>query len=195
VAVLFDGGVSAKMGIFPMRSTLALGAVFLAPLAFLAPAQADPAYKAGKVIDFFVQDKAAQQTRGLCIGSPAECPTPTTPTKAPPPARFDLLVNFDFDSARLTKSATENLGEFAKALQDPRLKGQKFEIDGYTDATGAEEYNQDLSERRANAVVSYLSSQGLAASQFVAKGFGKANPRVPDPYSPENRRVETHLTE
>jgi outer membrane protein OmpA-like peptidoglycan-associated protein len=112
-----------------------------------------------------------------------------------PPARSLLLVNFDFDSDRLTKSATESLGEFAKALQDPRLKGERFEIDGDTDATGAEEYNQGLSERRASAVVSYLISLGLDASQFVAKGFGKTKPRVPDPYSPENRRVETRLVE
>jgi OmpA-OmpF porin, OOP family len=194
---LFDGGVfCCNKGIFQMRTTLilAFGAVSLAPLAFLAPAQADPAYKADKVIEIFLKDKAAQeasQTRGICIGTAADCPTP----KAPSPARFDLLVNFDFDSDRLTKSATENLGEFAKALQDPRLKGQKFEIDGYTDATGAEEYNLGLSERRANAVVSYLTSQGLEASEFVAKGFGKTKPRVPDPYSPENRRVETHLVE
>jgi outer membrane protein OmpA-like peptidoglycan-associated protein len=177
-----------------MRTTLilAFGAVSLAPLAFLAPAQADPAYKADKVIEIFLKDKAAKEaTRGICIGTAADCPTP----KAPPPAHFDLLVNFDFDSDRLTKSATENLGEFAKALQDPRLKGQKFEIDGYTDATGAEDYNLGLSERRANAVVSYLTSQGLDASEFVAKGFGKTKPRVPDPYSPENRRVETHLVE
>src|SRR6516225_5732686 len=103
------------MGIFQMRTPLilALGAV---SLAFLAPAQADPAYKADKVIEIFVKDKtakAASQTRGICIGTEADCPTP----KPPPPARFDLLVNFDFDSDRLTKSATENLGEFAKALE------------------------------------------------------------------------------
>jgi outer membrane protein OmpA-like peptidoglycan-associated protein len=164
----------------------------------MAPAQADPAYKADKVIEVFAKDIAAKKAsqpygrpEGLCIGTPTECPTP----KGPRPAQFDLLVNFDFDSDRLTKSATENLGEFAKALEDPRLKGQIFEIDGYTDATGAEEYNQGLSERRANAAVSYLTSQGLDASQFVAKGFGKTKPKVPDPYSPENRRVETHLAE
>jgi outer membrane protein OmpA-like peptidoglycan-associated protein len=194
---LFDGeDFAATMGIFQMRATLmmAFGAVSLAPFAFMAPAQADPAYKADKVTEIFLKDKVAKeasQTRGICIGTAADCPTP----KAPPPARFDLLVNFDFDSDRLTKSATENLGEFAKALQDPRLKGQKFEIDGYTDATGDEEYNQGLSERRANAVVSYLTSQGLDASEFVAKGFGKTKPRVSDPYSAENRRVETHLVE
>ena len=54
---------------------------------------------------------------------------------------------------------------------------------------------QGLSERRTNAVVSYLTSQELKSSQFVAKGYDKTNPSVPDPYSPENRRVETHLAE
>src|SRR6516164_1349813 len=102
----------ATRGIFQMRTTLilAFGAVSLAPLAFLGLAQADPAYKADKVIEIFLKDKAvkeASQTRGICIGTAADCPTP----KAPPPARFDLLVNFDFDSYMLTKSATENLGE------------------------------------------------------------------------------------
>ncbi len=177
--------------------TLAFGAaLYLAPspLTFVAPAHADPAYSAQKVIEIFVKDKTARdagKTRAICIGTAVECPTP----QAPPPAQFDLLVNFEFDSDRLTKSATENLGEFAKALRDPRLKGQKFEIDGHTDATGAEQYNLGLSERRANAVIAYLIAQGLDPSSFVAKGFGKTKPRVADPFSPENRRVETHLLE
>jgi len=104
-------------------------------------------------------------------------------------------VNFEFDSDRLSKSATENLDEFAKALHDSRLQGEKFEIDGHTDAIGAEDYNRGLSERRADAVVACLVSKGLDASRFVPKGFGKSKPRVPNPFSPENRRVETHLVE
>jgi outer membrane protein OmpA-like peptidoglycan-associated protein len=164
----------------------------------VAPAFADPAYSSDKVIDVFVKDKAAadafraaSKTRAICIGTAADCPTP----KAPAPANFDLLVNFDFNSDKLTQAAKDNLGQFVKALQDPRLKGEKFEIDGHTDATGTEVYNLGLSERRANAVVSFLASQGLDPSALVPKGFGKAKPRVSDPYSPENRRVETHLME
>ena len=107
--------------------------------------------------------------------------------------RFDLLVNFEFDSDKLTQAATANLDQFAKALRDPKLKGMKFEIDGHTDATGAEMYNLGLSERRARAVVSYLAAQGIDAADLDAKGFGKTKPRVADPYSPENRRVETHI--
>jgi outer membrane protein OmpA-like peptidoglycan-associated protein len=162
----------------------------------LEVALAGPAYSSDKVIQIFLQDKAAisdykdkVKTRGICIGTAAECPAPQPPTQA----HFDLLVSFDFDSDKLTQAAKDNLDQFAKALEDPRLKGEKFGIDGHTDATGAEVYNQGLSERRATAVVSYLASKGIDASSLVAHGFGKSKPRVADPFSPENRRVETHL--
>jgi OOP family OmpA-OmpF porin len=179
--------------------TLVLGAaVCLEPSAFISAARADPAYSTDKVIQLFLKDRAAvdayksaSKTRAVCVGTPAECPTP----KAPTVTHFDLLVNFEFNSDELTQAAKENLDQFAKALLDPRLNGEKFEIDGHTDAVGAEEYNQGLSERRANVVVSYLSSKGLDPSILIAKGFGKTRPRVANPYSAENRRVETHLME
>ena len=169
---------------------LSLGLMIL-PALVGAPAFADPAYKADAVADFFSKAVTSSKTRSICFGTAADCP-------APPPAataKFDLLVNFEFNSDKLTQAARENLDQFAKALVDPRLKGQKFEIDGHTDATGAEQYNLGLSERRAAAVVAYLASQGLSAADLKAKGFGKSKPRVADPFSPENRRVETHLLE
>jgi outer membrane protein OmpA-like peptidoglycan-associated protein len=186
-----------------MRASLILvvgGAISLVAgsSAFVSAARADPQYSSDKVIELFLKDKgaldaykSASKTRAICIGTAAECPTPSPPAQA----HFDLLVNFEFDSDQLTQAAKDNLDQFAKALQDPRLKGEKFEIDGHTDATGAEVYNQGLSERRANAVVSYLASRGLHPSALIPKGFGKTRPRVADPYSPENRRVETHLIE
>jgi outer membrane protein OmpA-like peptidoglycan-associated protein len=187
----------------PMRAsmTMIVGAAVLfaiAPFQLIAPAKADPAYSADKVVDIFVKDKAAAdaakangKSRSICIGTAADCPAPPAQTAT----RFDLLVNFEFNSETLTPSARENLDQFAKALRDPQLKGQKFEIDGHTDATGAEDYNLGLSERRANAVVGYLASQGVDPASLIAKGFGKSKPRVADPYSAENRRVETHLQE
>ena len=170
--------------------------IAITPAALIAPAHADPAYSADKVLEIFVKDKAAAEaakskTRSICIGTAADCPSPAVQSAT----RFDLLVNFEFNSDKLTQSAKENLDQFAKALRDPQLKGQKFEIDGHTDATGAEEYNLGLSERRAAAVVSYLASEGIDSANLIAKGFGKSKPRVSDPYSPENRRVETHLLE
>ena len=182
-----------------MRTSLfsglgAAAAIAMASLTFATPVHADPAYTAAKVLDVFVKDKAdldkkkkLGQARAFCFQS--------DPTCGAPPARFDLLVTFEFDSDRLTAPGKENLSQFAKALLDPQLKGQKFEIDGHTDATGAEQYNLGLSERRANAVVSYLTSQGIDTTSLTPKGFGKTHPRVADPFSPENRRVETHLSD
>jgi outer membrane protein OmpA-like peptidoglycan-associated protein len=170
-----------------MRASL-FAALGLASL-IATGAHAGPAYKAETVADFFAK-AALGKSRTICFGTAADCPAQAAET-----AKFDLLVNFDFDSDRLTAAAKENLDEFAKALHDPRLKGEKFEIDGHTDATGAETYNLGLSERRAAAVVGYLAAQGVDAGDLTAKGFGKTKPRVADPFSPENRRVETHLLE
>ncbi len=158
-------------------------------LAAIAPAHADPAYTANKVLDIFSKEKAAKNLGGprkLCFQTDPDC-------GAQAATRFDLLVNFEFNSDQITAAARENLSQFAKALLDPQLKGSKFEIDGHTDATGAEEYNLGLSERRAKAVVEYLATLGVDPATLVAHGFGKTKPRVADPYSPENRRVETHL--
>jgi OmpA-OmpF porin, OOP family len=171
----------------------------MATPAFIAPVFADPAYTANSLVDLFVKQKAAvdaykaSKTRSVCLGTAEDCKAQHA--EPPAPDNFDLLVKFEFNSDQLTQSAKDNLNQFAKALRDPRLQGQKFEIDGHTDAVGAEEYNQDLSERRASAVVSYLASQGLDSSLLIPKGFGKSKPRVADPYSGENRRVETHLEE
>lgn len=184
--------------------TLAFGATVslaLAIPAFVAPAYANPAYTPDQIIGFFAKQKAAAEaykagkSRSICIGTAADCRKKGAEGAPPQQAQFDLLVNFEFNSDQLTQAAKDNLNQFAKALQDPRLKGEDFEIDGHTDAVGAEVYNQDLSERRAHSVVSYLASQGVDASTLIAKGFGKTRPRVANPYSAENRRVETHLEE
>jgi outer membrane protein OmpA-like peptidoglycan-associated protein len=181
-------------------STFAFGAAAVLAasiLASAAPALAAPAYSSETVIQIFLKQKdllKGGMTRALCVGTAADCKKQEV-AEAPPPVQFDLLANFEFNSDKLTQAARENLDQFAKAVKDPRLAGSRFEIDGHTDAVGPEEYNQGLSERRAEAVVSYLASDGIDRSLLVAKGFGKTKPRVANPYSPANRRVETHLSE
>jgi len=173
-----------------MRATILVlvGAAMLVA----SPAFADPAYKASDVVDYFVKAKAAKlgASRKICFEGDPDCAPAAT---APKP--FDLKVNFEFDSDRLTPSAQQQLGQFAQALHDPRLRGQKFAIDGFTDATGTEKYNLHLSERRAESVANFLSARGIERDALVAKGFGPTNPRAPDPFDPVNRRVETHLVE
>ena len=161
----------------------------------LSPAHADPAYKADTVINLFGPTLKAGAKKQVCFGDNAANCGAAAQTPAPAPAKFDLLVTFDFNSDKLTPAARENLAEFAKALIDPRLKGAKFEIDGHTDATGGEDYNMGLSERRAESVVAYLVTLGVDRSTLTPRGWGKTKPRVADPYSPENRRVDTHVIE
>ena len=172
-----------------MRASLIAGLAFavgFAPGAAVAQRSAVVAYKAEAVVSFFLES-ARNQFRPLCVGTAAACPPPVS-------AAGFVLVNFPFDSDGLTEAAKDNLDQFAAALRDPRLEGRKFEIDGYADATGAEPYNLDLSQRRAASVVAYLASKGLDRPyQLIPKGRGASKAHVSDPFSPANRRVEARM--
>lgn len=144
-------------------------------------------YSSSEVLDFFVKEVELGATRGICVGTDEEC------DQAAKPAAFDVLVNFEKNSATLTEDAIANLSQVAAALADPRLGGAKFVIEGHTDASGAENYNQLLAERRASAVEEFLISKGVSRAQMTALGMGELSPRVPDPLDPINRRVEMRL--
>jgi outer membrane protein OmpA-like peptidoglycan-associated protein len=152
-----------------------------------AIAQQQTGYTANDVLDFFVKEVELGETRGICVGTDEEC------NQAAKPAAFDVLVTFELDSATLTDDAVANLSEVAAALSDPRLAGAKFVIEGHTDASGAENYNERLSERRASAVEEFLVSKGVSQGQMTALGMGELSPRVPDAFDPINRRVEMRL--
>ena len=127
-------------------------------------------------------------------GSVAAAAQPGTPT-APEPDGYDLLITFDLDSATLTPQARENLDAFVAALRSRALRPYRFVVEGHTDATGPERYNQRLSERRAASVVDYLVANGVDSSRVDSRGYGETRPRLPDPEHPENRRVETRRIE
>jgi outer membrane protein OmpA-like peptidoglycan-associated protein len=107
-----------------------------------------------------------------------------------------LVVNmgdvlFDTGKSDLRSNAREALARLSGiVLNYPSLI---LAIEGYTDSTGAAEFNQTLSERRAGSVYDYLLAQGLAEKGLSAKGFGLNNP-VADNKTAEgrqkNRRVE-----
>ncbi|SON53924.1 Outer membrane porin F precursor [Hartmannibacter diazotrophicus] len=173
-----------------MRTSVLLAgaAILLAPL---TGALAQESYSSKDVVDFFVKEKELGAARAVCIGTAEEC------AKAQPakPATFDLRVTFDLDSDQLTSDAKTQLKAFADALRDDRLAKLKFMVEGFTDATGTETYNMDLSVRRANAVVSFLKAEGVESDRLKPMGFGEARPRAEDPFDPSNRRVETRLAE
>ncbi len=154
-------------------------------------------YKADDIVKHFgpgvVVPKPAV-TRGLCVGTEAECAKAGHAVEvAKPPSAFDLVVKFKYNSDVLEPEARLNLDEFAKALKTPQLSSQTFMVEGHTDAAGTPNYNMTLSERRAQAVVRYLAGKGVNSHKLVAKGYGQSQPVVPDPLSGDNRRVETRL--
>jgi outer membrane protein OmpA-like peptidoglycan-associated protein len=162
--------------------------------------------------------KPAGRTRALCIGTRDECnPNKTadgnggqvavtqgadqqTPDAlvADPETKaigegFNLLVSFEYASARLSPVAKANLREFAEGISDPDLADAAFVIEGHTDGIGSTSYNQRLSEDRARAVTEYLVSIGVSRTRLRTIGYGKSRPKVADINDPANRRVESKL--
>ena len=100
-------------------------------------------------------------------------------------------VHFDFDKATLKPEAKSILDEAAALLK--KHERVVVEVAGHTDSTGAESYNQGLSERRANAVKDYLSGKGVQAQRLSSKGYGESMPVASNDTKAgraENRRVE-----
>jgi outer membrane protein OmpA-like peptidoglycan-associated protein len=88
-------------------------------------------------------------------------------------------VLFDFDKATLRPSARDALKQAASIIRD-NAKGT-VRVDGYTDGKGSDAYNQRLSERRADAVKSWLTGkEGLTNVHFETRGFGSKNPVAPN---------------
>ncbi len=100
-------------------------------------------------------------------------------------------VNFAFDSADLTAEAKKNLDAVAEVFIE--FPDTELMIEGHTDSTGDDNYNMKLSKRRADAVASYIKSQGVAANRFKVEAFGETRP-IGDNKTKEgqsqNRRVE-----
>ena len=111
-------------------------------------------------------DKCANTPAGTIVG-PDGCPVPVT---------IDLRgVNFDFDKATLRPDAVVILNEAVEILKKyPELR---VEVAGHTDSVGSEQYNQGLSERRAQTVYDFLGNNGISASRLVGPvGHGELRP-------------------
>jgi outer membrane protein OmpA-like peptidoglycan-associated protein len=99
-------------------------------------------------------------------------------------------INFDFGSDRITEEAKRALDKIVVAMsRNPDWRGV---IEGHTDGQGRPDYNQALSERRAQAVKAYLERAGIAPGRLSAAGFGASRPVGPNAAWRHgvNRRVE-----
>jgi outer membrane protein OmpA-like peptidoglycan-associated protein len=147
--------------------------------------QADPAAIAAE--GRFVQKIRNRTTRSLSIGEREEIAT-----LAKDKPNIDLEINFDYNSADVSAKSLASVQALGKALTNPDLKGSTFVVAGYTDAAGGEAYNQDLSERRADAIKRYLVDKfSIAGSDLVTVGYGKTKLKDPSqPLAEVNRRVQ-----
>jgi outer membrane protein OmpA-like peptidoglycan-associated protein len=137
--------------------------------------------------DRFVKTIRNRATRSL---SSAEREEIATIAKDKP--NIDLEINFDYNSANISKKSLASVQALGQALTNPDLKGSTFIVAGHTDAVGGDSYNQDLSERRADSIKRYLSDKfGIAGSDLVTVGYGKTKLKDPSqPLAEVNRRVQ-----
>lgn len=104
---------------------------------------------------------------------------------------FEGGILFDFDSSRLRPGARDDLASFADALSD--MPDANVLVAGHTDSVGSEEYNYDLSLRRAESAVDYLNSQGIPEEHLRMAGLGESEPVATNETEEgrqRNRRVE-----
>ncbi|MEL6676014.1 MAG: FG-GAP-like repeat-containing protein [Bacteroidota bacterium] len=95
-------------------------------------------------------------------------------------------IYFDVDKADLRDESLYELGQLSKIMQDnPSLK---VEIAGHTDSDATDAYNQTLSQNRAESVVDFLMTQGIAKDRISAVGYGESQPVAPND-SPENKQL------
>lgn len=105
--------------------------------------------------------------------------------------KVDLNINFKFDSAQIDTSYESKIKKFAQFMK--QFPSVKAKIEAHTDATGTEEYNQKLSERRAASAVKALKAYGIEATRLKSIGYGESKPLATNATAEgraENRRVE-----
>ncbi|MBI5261122.1 MAG: OmpA family protein [Bradyrhizobium sp.] len=147
--------------------------------------QVDPSVKAKETS--FLNTVRNRQTRSLSLGEREQIAE-----LAASKPKIDLEIQFDYNSAEISKTSVPSVQALGKALSDPSLKGSTFVVAGHTDAIGSDGFNQDLSARRADTIKRYLVEKyGLNGSDLVTVGYGKAKLKdAANPTAPVNRRVQ-----
>ena len=153
----------------------------------IAP-QADPAAAAATA----AEGRLLQHIRGRATRSLSASEREEISAIAKDKPNIDLEINFDYNSADISKKSLPSVQALGKALTNPDLKGSTFVVAGHTDAVGSDAFNQDLSERRADSVKRYLVEKySIPGADLVTVGYGETKLKDPkNPTSEVNRRVQ-----
>jgi OmpA-OmpF porin, OOP family len=117
------------------------------------------------------------------VAAPAPAPTPLVTAPPPPPPIIEQIslssdVLFEFDKAELRPSGQQKLDEIADRLKGANV--QLINMIGHADRIGNDNYNKQLSEKRAEAVKTYLSQKGVDQAKVRAEGRGETQPVTGD---------------
>lgn len=118
----------------------------------------------------------------------------TRPSEGEINVRLANNILFDTDSSALRAASRNTLTELARNFA--QYPDNVITVEGHTDSTGAEQYNQRLSERRASSVADYLIDNGVPASAITVYGYGELRPASTNDTVEGrqlNRRVEIHI--
>jgi len=172
VVVRDNSGNCVRTSNWTSQSATAQCDAHLLPPVAAAPAPAEPAAEA-----------------------PAPTPAPAEIAAIEPqrePINISEKAQFDFDQAVLRAEDKQRL-DAAVAQMKTLPEDATIQVTGYTDSVGTEEYNQELSMRRAQAAKDYLVSNGVAENRIVLSGMGESNPIASNDTAEGramNRRVE-----
>jgi outer membrane protein OmpA-like peptidoglycan-associated protein len=135
----------------------------------------------------FVNSVRNRSTRSLTLDERTEL---TTISKDKP--SIDIEIDFAYNSAEIGREASPGVTALGQALSSPQLASSTFVLAGHTDAKGSDPFNQDLSERRAESVKTYLIEHyKLPATNLISVGYGKTMLKnAKNPFAAENRRVQ-----
>ncbi|MGF6429052.1 OmpA family protein [Bradyrhizobium sp. Pha-3] len=138
------------------------------------------------------QAKFVQSVRGRATRSLSSAEREEIATIVQDKPKIDLEINFDYNSADISAKSLPSVQALGRALTNQDLKGSTFVVAGHTDAAGGEDYNQGLSERRADAIKRYLVDKyGINGTDLVTVGYGKSKLKDPShPMAEVNRRVQ-----
>jgi OmpA-OmpF porin, OOP family len=199
-----------------MRCQPALSAIAILAVVSLAPvsvrAQGKPS--TDQIVKSLTPTSTMGTTRGIRIAPGASAPggstaggSPAVGSAAGGPApagqphavaakdpTVSMTVQFATGSAELTPQAIQTLTSLGQALTNPTLANYRFRIEGHTDTVGSPAHNQQLSQRRAEAVVDYLATNfHIDRNRVQAIGMGQDGLMIQTPpQTPEarNRRVQ-----
>ena len=177
-----------------------LSAVSANPAANVTDSGANPVMGAGDCVrtsswrpEFVVHEQCSGYIQP--VAEPAPAPTPPPPAPAPEFTTTTLSAEtlFDFDSATLRAQGRETLRNLASTLTAADVTYTSVLVEGHTCSIGPADYNQGLSERRAQSVVDYLVAQGVRPDAIRMVGYGETRPTADNATRAGrelNRRVE-----